>query len=140
MSFKEKLKNFFTDQEEYEYVELSENDKSAEQVSQSESNIVNLASIQQANSKVVLMEPRSYNEVQEVADHILSYRAVIINLQRVDHEQGKRIVDFLSGTVYAVKGDIQKLGEATFLCTPDTVEVSGEISEATYNGDLKGWS
>lgn len=140
MSFKEKFKNFFTDQEEYEYVEVNDDDRRDAHAAESESNIVNLASIQQANSKVVLMEPRSYNEVQEVADHILSYRAVIINLQRVDNEQGKRIVDFLSGTVYAIKGDIQKLGDATFLCTPDTVEVSGEISEATYKGDLKGWS
>lgn len=139
MTFKDKFKNFFTVEDEYEYLE--EEVVGTELKSPTGKNVVNLAAIQQPNSKVVLCEPRSYSEVQEVADHIINYRAVIINLQRVDHTQAKRIVDFLSGTVYAIKGDIQKLGEETFLCTPDNVEVSGEISNATYNEDEleKGW-
>lgn len=59
----------------------------------------------------------------------------------MDRQQAKRIVDFLSGTVYAVKGDIQKLGSETFLCTPDNVEVSGSISEMLYEQEDydKGW-
>jgi cell division inhibitor SepF len=70
----------------------------------------------------------------------MNRRAVVINLQRVDHQQAKRIVDFLSGTVYALNGDIQKLGAETFLCTPDNVNVSGTISEALSENDFeKGW-
>ena len=144
MSIKNKIKNYFTmdDEYEYEYVEETElpetPNKNSKQKSQ---NVVNLTSVQQPTSKVVLCEPRNYNEAQEIADNIVNRRAVVINLQRVDTGQAKRIVDFLSGTVYAVNGDIQKLGAETFLCTPDNVDVSGTITdnfiEAEENN--KGW-
>ncbi|WP_062197783.1 cell division protein SepF [Massilibacterium senegalense] len=96
-------------------------------------NIVNLQSIQQKKVKVVLCEPRIYAEAQEIADHIRSHRAVVINLQRVSNDQARRIVDFLSGTVYALDGDIQKLGMNTFLCTPENVNITGSISEILDN-------
>lgn len=144
MSFKKKLKNYFTvdDEYEYEYVdEEVEKDDMPQEKQVTGKNVVNLSSVQNNNSKVVLAEPRNYNEAQDIADNIVNRRAVIINLQRVDHQQAKRIVDFLSGTVYAVKGDIQKLGSETFLCTPDNVEVSGSISEMLYEQEDydKGW-
>lgn len=92
----------------------------------------NIVSIQAAmsskGSKVVLVEPRIYAEAQDIAEHLKNKRATIVNLQRIDREQGVRIVDFLSGTVYALSGDIQRIGKDIFLCTPDNVEVSGEIS------------
>lgn len=148
MSFKKKLKNYFTlDDEyeyEYEYVEDEQEEKpphTQEKTAAASKNVVNLSSIQNTSSKVVLAEPRNYNEAQDIADNIVNRRAVIINLQRVDHQQAKRIVDFLSGTVYAVKGDIQKLGSETFLCTPDNVEITGSISEMLYEQEDydKGW-
>lgn len=80
-------------------------------------------------SKVLVMEPKAYSESQEIADHILQNRAVIVNLQRIAPEQGRRIIDFLSGTVYAVNGDLQKISVNTFLCTPDTFGVAGRITE-----------
>lgn len=129
---------------EYEYVEVP-NDEQAEPEQKEtqqgkKQNVVSLTSMQQASSKVVLCEPRTYSEAQEIADNIMNRRAVVINLQRVDHQQAKRIVDFLSGTVYALNGDIQKLGAETFLCTPDNVNVSGTISEALSENDFeKGW-
>lgn len=70
-----------------------------------------------------------YAEAQDIADQLKNRRAVVVNLQRIDREQAKRIVDFLSGTVYAIGGDIQKIGTDIFLCTPDNVEVSGSISQ-----------
>lgn len=79
--------------------------------------------------KVILLEPRSYQEVQDIADHLKSRRAVVINLQRMPKDQAKRVVDFLSGTVYAIGGDIQKLGVQTFICTPDNIDVSGTITD-----------
>lgn len=129
--------------DEYEYVEeesASEQNQSQNQ-GQKNQNVVNLTSMQQPSSKVVLCEPRTYNEAQEIADNIVNRRAVVINLQRVDNNQAKRIVDFLSGTVYAVNGDIQKLGAETFLCTPDNVNVTGTISETFTEEDEfdKGW-
>lgn len=90
-------------------------------------NVVSLHS--QKSAKVVLTEPRTYDEAQEIADQLKSRRAVIVNLQRVRRDQAIRIVDFLSGTVYALGGNISKLGPDIFLCTPDSVEVSGTITE-----------
>lgn len=131
MSLKEKFKNFFNTEEEYEYIEeieMEEPEATHNKKSPGGKNVVSLSAIQQPTAKVILCEPKSYDEVQEIANNLLNRRAVVINLQRVDHQQAKRIVDFLSGTVYAIKGDIQKLGLATFLCTPDNVDVTGTIS------------
>jgi len=143
MSFKEKFKSFFDTEDEYEYVEEVEvNETGLSELQQKNNqNVVNLTKIESSVSKVILYEPKSYNEVQEIADNLLNKRSVVINLQQVDRTQGKRIIDFLSGTVYAVKGDIQKLGVSTFLCTPENVEVTGEISVEMYEEDEleKGW-
>ncbi len=81
------------------------------------------------NSKVLVMEPKAYSESQEIAEHLLQKRAVIVNLQRIAPEQGKRIIDFLSGTIYAIDGELQKVSTNTFLCTPNTFGVAGKISE-----------
>jgi len=92
-------------------------------------NIVSLqAAMNSKGAKVVLVEPRVYAEAQDIAEHLKNKRATIVNLQRIEREQGVRIIDFLSGTVYALGGDIQRIGKDIFLCTPDNVEVSGEIS------------
>lgn len=90
-------------------------------------NVVSIHS--QKNVKVVLYEPRSYDEAQEIADHLRSHRTVVINLQRVRNDQAMRIIDFLSGTVYALGGGISKIGGNIFMCTPDTVEIQGAITE-----------
>ncbi|MDC2864795.1 cell division protein SepF [Bacillus sp. BP-3] len=95
---------------------------------QSKQNVVSIETAKQP-SKVVLLEPRTYSEAQGIADHLKGRRAVVINLQRMSTDQALRIVDFLSGTVYAIGGDIQKLGPKTFICTPDNVDIVGAISE-----------
>ena len=83
----------------------------------------------QKSVRLVLAEPRSYEDAQEIADHLRSRRPVIVNLQRVRSDQAVRIVDFLSGTVYALSGHISKVGPSIFVCTPDNVELYGTITE-----------
>jgi len=135
MSIKSKFKTFFflddeyADNEDNPVEEEYEPEKKQKNFSPApKQNVVSLQSVQKS-SKVVLVEPRVYAEAQEVADHLKNRRAVVVNLQRIHHDQARRIVDFLSGTVYALGGDIQKIGMDIFLCTPDNVEVSGSISE-----------
>ncbi|MGG0718908.1 cell division protein SepF [Robertmurraya massiliosenegalensis] len=138
MSIKSKFKTFFFLDDEYDY----ENEEPYEEQSApparsqkhqqatQKQNVVSLQSVQKSSaSKVVLVEPRVYAEAQDISDQLKNRRAVVVNLQRIDREQAKRIVDFLSGTVYAIGGDIQKIGTDIFLCTPDNVEVSGSISQ-----------
>jgi len=137
MGFKSKLKNFFMLDEDYDEVfeeepvrqETQEVEKPNRQ--QSRQNIVSLKSVQK-NSKVIICEPSRFSEAPDIADHIKNRKAVIVNLQKIDHSEGRRIVDFLGGAVYALGGDIQRIGANIFLCVPDNMEVSGSISENIF--------
>ena len=75
--------------------------------------------------KMILLEPRAFSESQQIADHLKKRNTVVVNMKRVTAEQAKRIIDFLSGTVYAIGGDLQKIGVGIFLCTPKNVNVEG---------------
>lgn len=92
--------------------------------------VISLQSVQnvQKSNKVMLVEPHSYADAQEVAEHLKNKRTVVVNLQRVERDQGFRIIDFLSGTVYALDGDIRRIGTDIFICAPEHVEVDGAIS------------
>lgn len=91
-----------------------------------------------AGSKMILLEPRAYSESQQIADYLKGRSAVVVNLKRVTPDQAKRIVDFLYGTIYAIGGDLQKLGGGIFLCTPNNVNVEGKISDdANNSGESK---
>ena len=92
-------------------------------------NVVSLHT--QKNSRMILCEPRSYDEAQQIADEIRNKRSVVVNLQRTRPDLALRIVDFLSGTVYALHGSISKLGPNIYLCAPETMEVQGVITEMT---------
>lgn len=87
-------------------------------------------------SRMILLEPRAYSESQQIADHLKKRNAVVVNLKRVTPEQAKRIVDFLSGTIYAIGGDLQKIGGGIFLCTPNNVSVQGKITGETEGKDI----
>jgi cell division inhibitor SepF len=145
MGLKNKFKNFFALEDDHEYVEeQQEIEEEIEPVRQFKpskgQNVISLQSVQKS-AKMVLCEPRVYAEAQEITDHLKSKKAVVVNLHRVSHDQAVRIVDFLSGTVYALGGDIQKIGPSIFLCTPDTVDVSGNISDMIPESDqtIKRW-
>ncbi len=81
------------------------------------------------HSKMILLEPRAYSEAQQIADHLKMRNTVVVNLKRVTSDQAKRIIDFLAGTIYAIGGDLQKIGGGIFLCTPNNINVQGKITE-----------
>ena len=82
-----------------------------------------------SSGKMILLEPRAYSESQQIADHLKKRNTVVVNMKRITADQAKRIVDFLSGTVYAIGGDLQKIGSGIFLCTPKNINVEGKITE-----------
>ena len=88
------------------------------------------------NSKMILLEPRAYSESQQIADHLKSRNTVVVNLKRVTSDQAKRIVDFLRGTIYAIGGDLQKIGGGIFLCTPNNVNIQGKITDEKEGKDI----
>jgi cell division inhibitor SepF len=134
MGVMNKLMNFLGLQEEEEVVEREryeeyghDQDGNASDQRKNKGNIVSIHT--QKNVRLILSEPRSYEETQQIADHLRSRRPVIVNLQRVRPDQAVRIVDFISGTVYALNGNIAKIGPNIFMCTPDSVEIQGSITE-----------
>lgn len=145
MTIKSKIKTFFflddesEDQVESEYEKVEPIRQPLKQTPKTQ-NVVSLQSVQKS-SKVILVEPRVYAEAQDITDHLKNRRSVVVNLQRISNEEGRQIVDFLSGAVYALGGDIQKVGSSIFLCTPDNVEISGNISELVQGSEFldKRW-
>jgi cell division inhibitor SepF len=77
-------------------------------------------------ARVHLVIPRGFNDAQQIADHFKQGIPVILNLQGVDSELSKRLVDFASGLTYALDGGMQRVADKVFLLTPRNVEVSAE--------------
>ncbi|MDO5850805.1 MAG: cell division protein SepF [Methanobacteriaceae archaeon] len=82
-----------------------------------------------STGKMILLEPRAYSESQQIADHLKNRNSVVVNLKRVTADQAKRIIDFLSGCIYAIGGTMQKVGVGIYLCAPNNVNVQGKISD-----------
>lgn len=103
------------------------------------SNIVNIHTAA-SPMKVVLVEPTSYDEVQAICDDLKSKKPIIINFENLEKEVAKRMVDFISGAVYALDGTIQKVSNGIVLVAPSNVDVLGNIrnSIGTEDFDLEG--
>jgi cell division inhibitor SepF len=76
--------------------------------------------------RVHFVAPRSFNDVQDVADKFKDTIPVILNLQGTDTDLSKRLIDFSSGLTYALDGGMQRIADKVFLLTPRNVEVSAE--------------
>lgn len=85
-----------------------------------------------AEKKIMLFEPRVFSDVKQISTRLLDGQAAIINFQRMDDQQIHRIVDFLSGVVFAIEGNIKRIGEEIFLCTPADFEVEGMLTETSF--------
>lgn len=119
--------NFFGVSEEDDRYEDVPEFESSGTASRGKNNVVSLHT--QKNVRLILYEPRTYDETQDIADNLKNHRPVVVNLQRIRRDQGIRVIDFLSGTVYALGGNIQKLGPHIFICTPANVDIQGTITE-----------
>jgi len=78
----------------------------------------------QARLNVMVIEPKAFDDAQQVANALKEKRPVVINFENTDPEEAKRIIDFISGTTYALSGEIKKVGHNVFLCAPSNVNVA----------------
>ena len=90
-----------------EPVEMDEEEKQkieevAEPKGKRSSNLVNLPTVQPKQVKVMIVEPFAFDDAQNVADHLKNRKPVVVNLENTDREVAKRIIDFISGTTYAI--------------------------------------
>lgn len=83
----------------------------------------------QKQIKVVVIEPATFEESQNIADQLKNRRTVIVNLENTERNLAKRIVDFVSGATYALGGNMQKVGNGIFLFVPNNVDISGEMKD-----------
>lgn len=117
-----KLKDIFKDTDDSEVIGTED-----EYYAVSEADALKEAD--KVGNKMILLEPRSFSESQAIADHLKSRNSVVVNLKRVTSAQAKRIIDFLSGCIYAIGGNMQKIGVGIYLCTPKNVNIQGKITD-----------
>ena len=77
-----------------------------------------------------VVKPQSFEDSAQVADHLLSKRTVVLNLEDTNKEAARRILDFLTGVAYSIGGNIKKVATSAYVVTPSNVDVSeGQIKQ-----------
>ncbi len=117
MGFFDSLKKFFGFEEEIKEVEEGE-----------EENLIE-GETRVGKVKVVVIEPKAYDEAQEIIDNLKDGRPVVINFEETDRELARRIIDFLSGGAYALDGTTEKISNYVFLFVPKGVEITKETKK-----------
>ena len=85
---------------------------------------------------MVIVKSNDYSDARTVADHILGNRAVLLNLENCNKDMAQRILDFLSGVVYAQGGDLQRVAHSTYAVTPRNVGLQGELTDNSVEEDF----
>ena len=86
--------------------------------------------------KVVLVKPERFENASEIADHLREKRTVVLNLEGTNKDVARRLVDFLSGVAYAGDGKIKKVSTNTYLITPYSVDLMGDLIDELENNGL----
>jgi cell division inhibitor SepF len=150
--FIDKMMNFMrlNDDDEYDYdeeIELAEEEMAAapvpdvrniKQYKRNNSKIVNIHT--NVQMEVIVIHPETYDEAQDICDHIKEKRPVVINLENMDRDIAQRIMDFVSGACYALNGNLQRVTHNIFIIAPDNVDIAGDFrEELKTNGIILPW-
>lgn len=79
--------------------------------------------------EVCIMKPKNFEDSQDICDVLLAGRAAVINLEGYDIELSQRIMDFISGAVYAINGKLYQISGFIFIVTPESVDITGDYDE-----------
>lgn len=143
-NFMTKMLNFvgFDTEEEYEdnYYAQEQSEPEAEYdgapafdrfASRRSSRVVKLHDNSPSALKVVVLQPESFEEARDITNHLKERKPIIVNMEALEKEVARRIVDFLSGSVYALDGDMKKISNGIFLVAPENVDIMGEELRTT---------
>lgn len=83
--------------------------------------------------KVVVVQPVTFEDSKEIADHLKTKKPIVVNLENIDREIAKQIIDFLSGAVYALDGNIQRISNGIFLIVPYNMGIMGDFKDELRN-------
>ncbi|WP_018659481.1 cell division protein SepF [Allofustis seminis] len=84
-----------------------------------------------SHTKIKIVEPRFETDAENIADMLLDGESVVLNVRRMDQAQAVKMINFLQGTIYAIGGDMERIGEEIFVCAPQTVDLV--LSELEVN-------
>lgn len=90
--------------------------------------------------KMVVAQPNTFDDAKDICDHLKSNKPVVINLEGIEKHDAQRIIDFLSGSIYALDGSIQKVSCDIFVIAPNSVDVSGDLDEEIRNKTVFPWA
>lgn len=115
--------------------ERKEDRRSEERRSEDRRNkVVNIHATTQL--KVVLVKPERFENASEIADHLKEKRTVVMNLESTNRDVARRLIDFLSGVAYAGEGKIKKVAANTYIITPYSVDIMGDLIDELENNGL----
>lgn len=100
-----------------------------------ESKVVGLAPNPNNKMKMIVYQPMTYDDTQNIIDNLKNRKPVIVNLESLEIDTAQRILDFMSGAVYALNGNIHKISKGIFILVPNNVDIAGNIPD-----ELKGKS
>lgn len=81
---------------------------------------------EKARTRLILMNPSDFGEAAEIADNLKERRAVLMNVEQTDNETARRLIDFLSGVVYALGGKIVRISAQAYVLTPTNIDLVGD--------------
>ena len=129
--------------EEEDEEEVSKFERSEGQPEVSARNVVDFTSTASAREnggnlrmKVIVIEPKTFDDAQQVANCLREKRPVVINFENTDGDDARRIIDFISGTTYALNGEIKKVGHNVFFCAPSNVNVTYTEEERKVSTEM----
>lgn len=123
MSILDKLKNMVTVDDEYENIE-----DTMTELNLDERPVKPVDELAGKKAGIILIEPTDFAVVATIVDYLKADRIVTINLHKLTPDLARRVVDFVTGAVYAIEGTIEKAGPNIFICAPKNIGVKGEIS------------
>jgi cell division inhibitor SepF len=135
--FQEK-RNYEPEEEEESFTMSHERSDSSRNVVdfQSAASARESSSVTNMKMKVIVIEPKTFDDAQQVANNLREKKPVVINFEKTEADDAKRIIDFISGTTYALNGEIKKVGHNVFLCAPSNVNVSYTEEEKKVSAEM----
>lgn len=131
MSLMDHLKKFAgvtgeEDEANYDPIDINkdENEKKSSG-SKKDKNYMNINTT--AQLQVVLVKPEAFEDAQDIADNLISKRTVLLNIENLNKDLSRRLIDFLSGVAYAQGGNIKRVANRTYIITPYNVDILGDV-------------
>ena len=116
------------------YTEEKENTTNIAPVTTKKNKVVGMPGMQQV--RVIISQPSTFEQSEEICEHLKEKKSIIVNLEYVNKDVARRIVDFISGAVYGLDGNIQKISNSIFLVAPFNYEITNEVMKEDIKNKL----